>query len=547
MPRRDAGIASGANVDHPMRAASRFASVWLVPLLLAAALAVTAALQYRWIGELSDIERDRLGVSVEATARQFASDFDAEVSRLHFAFQRGGGPVANAADAIADSYREWRERAGEPRMLAAVYLVEAPRLLHFDPGRQQLQPVEWPPELQALADRVRAPARGSPVAPRVEHLPALLVPFGGERPAARTSRQWRQPNMLLLRVDRHVLREAVFPKLARRYFSGAGYDVVVCSAHDCRDVLYRSTNGPASRPDVSVPIFHSIPDEPSRSPWVLHVTHRAGSLEAAVQTVRRRNLAVSVAALLVVAATGLALLVALRRAERLRHQQLEFVAGITHELNTPIAAISSAGQNLADGIVPGPDQVARYGTLVAREARRLADTIGHVIEYAGLQRRRQRSEEEVDLQRAIADAIADCAWIAAENEVTVETHVAPLPKIRGEGAALTRAISNLVMNAIRHGAAGKRVDVRAAHDERRAAITIAVEDLGPGIGAADLPHVFEPFYRGSDAHRVPGSGLGLTLVKGIVEEHGGRVRITPRPVRGTIAVIELPAGGKERR
>src|SRR5204863_9026650 len=136
--------------------------------------------------------------------------------------------------------------------------------------------------------------------------------------------------------------------------------------------------------------------------------------------------------------------------------QLEFVAGITHELNTPLAALSSAGQNLADGIVADAPQIARYGEAIVKESQRLSDLVSQVLEFAGLQARRKRRTEPVDVARVVADAVAHCRWMADEKNVTVEVDVpAELPPVEGDAAALTRAVENLVANAIRHGGDGE--------------------------------------------------------------------------------------------
>jgi len=221
-------------------------------------------------------------------------------------------------------------------------------------------------------------------------------------------------------------------------------------------------------------------------------------------------------------------------------EQLEFVAGVTHELNTPVAALSSAGQNLADGIVTEPSQVARYGAAIVKESRRLTEMIGQVLAYGGMQSRRKLPHAPVDIAGVIDEAIAACRWMADEQAVVIETDVGRnLPFVDGDAASLARAVQNLLANAIRHGAAGKWVAIRASAGDR--GVVISVEDRGPGIAARDLPHLFEPFYRGRGADRVRGSGLGLTIVKQIAAAHGGSVAIDRRREGGAVFTLRLPA------
>ena len=234
------------------------------------------------------------------------------------------------------------------------------------------------------------------------------------------------------------------------------------------------------------------------------------------------------------------LVVLTRRAERLRLQQMEFVAGITHELNTPIAAVTSAGQNLADGIVREPVQVIRYGAMIAKEARRLSDTVTQLLDFAGLQsRERALRREPVDVAAMLGDAIAQCRWIAQEQGVVLEERVPrDLPLVEGDPLALTRAVQNLVANAIRHGAEGRWAGVTARADGGR--VVIRVEDRGPGIAPRDARRIFEPFFRGRHSSRVRGSGLGLAIVRQVAQAHGGSIRVERR-ARGTAFVLTLRA------
>ena len=141
-----------------------------------------------------------------------------------------------------------------------------------------------------------------------------------------------------------------------------------------------------------------------------------------------------------------------RRAERLARQQINFVAGVTHELRTPLAVICSAGENLADGIVDTPQKVAQYGEVIYREGRRLTDMVEQVLEFAGAQSGRQRYEfRSTDVADFIDGAVAACQAQIEESDFNVETSIDPnLPPVRGDGAALRRAMQNLISNAIKY-------------------------------------------------------------------------------------------------
>src|SRR5213075_171386 len=109
------------------------------------------------------------------------------------------------------------------------------------------------------------------------------------------------------------------------------------------------------------------------------------------------------------------LVVLLRRSERLHQQQTEFVASISHELNTPVTALRSAGENLRDGIVTDPAKLADYGKTIVRESTRLADLLGAVMDFAGMQTRpRARSFEHLDVRALVEEALAQSRWLIDE-------------------------------------------------------------------------------------------------------------------------------------
>jgi signal transduction histidine kinase len=284
----------------------------------------------------------------------------------------------------------------------------------------------------------------------------------------------------------------------------------------------------------------------SEGPWVLAIHHREGSLEAAVAHARMHNLAVSLGILALLAITSGLMVVTTQRAQRLARQQIEFVAGVTHELHTPLTAIRSAGQNLADGVVADPQQVRRYGSLIEREGRRLTDMVGQVLELAGIQSGRRvyqvRPEEVASL---VEGALEDCRGLIDDRKVQVEREIPPdLPPVLADGEALRRALRNLIENAVRHGGAEGWIGLRARRTPDEVEITVA--DRGPGIRREDLPRLFEPFFRGRDAatNGVPGSGLGLSVVRHVVEALGGRVSVVSGDGdsgRGSAFTLHLPA------
>jgi signal transduction histidine kinase len=566
---------------------------WLLALaaVLAAALAFLGVLQYRWIDEVSIAQERRERGEMDLAARHFSDDVDREMNRAMAAFQ---GAQSDEHE-IARRYSDWAATARDPRLFSAFYAANVDEIQRFDPATESLVPATWPANLNPFREFIARMPRGSapnmpdrrPILPDV---PALVMPMrpappphhiplppgeprraqGGRRPgegpppreeddffaepltrAPRTlSRRERDengpppPQYFIAVIDRDYLSAQLFPELARAAFPRGEADLAVLEADR---VVYRSNpawpRDASDTPEVAAPLMSMRPPQEREldTHWRIVVRRHGASLASTVAASRLRNLALAFAILFLLAASFVLVAVLARRADRLRRQQLEFVAGITHELNTPLAALSSAGQNLADGIVAEPPQVAKYGAMIVRDSRRLIDMVGQVLDFAGIQARNApRNVESIDVASMVEEAVAHCRWLAEEANVKVETRIAnELPRIDGDRSALERAVQNLVANAIRHGSDGAWVGVRM--ERVKNAVAITVEDHGRGIAARDLPHLFEPFYRGRDAARTRGTGLGLTIVKQIAQAHGGSVDVARRRERGAAFTLSIPA------
>jgi signal transduction histidine kinase len=565
---------------------------WIAAALLAALLGFLAVLQYRWIGEVSRAERQRLRASLEGAAERFADDLGRDVTRAFFAFQPvSSGGTAGGEQSVAERWRHWRETAPQPGLVKSVFVATwgadgRPALSRIDPATEQAVPVPWPADLLSVRRRLEEAKDGIvsggrrfpfPIDPAV---PALLAPV--HRRFEGLDDKGNPPGVVIAVLDRQFLTEELFPELTERFFGVPRMEDYLVAVKGPGGLVYRSDPAlPESRylhGDLEMPLFglhHGEGRRPGRlpgrekpppageppggrprngwsivpadNPWRLVVTHREGSLEAAVERVRWRNLAVSAGVLALLAATLTVLAASAQQARRLARQQIEFVAGITHELNTPLAAVRSAGQNLADGVVSDPQQVKRYGALIEREGRRLSGMVFKVLEYAGIQSgNKTYRPETLSLGDVVDEALADCRWVLEEKGIEVERDIAPdLPLVVADRAALRMAVQNLLDNAVKYAGAAGWIGVRGhAHsvDPDAREVCLIVEDRGPGIQAEDRPHLFEPFYRGREVAggTIHGSGLGLSLVRHAVEAQHGSLNVATGP-GGSAFTIRLPA------
>jgi signal transduction histidine kinase len=420
--------------------------------------------------------------------------------------------------------------------------------------------------------------------------------------------RWERPpdfspaGFMMVELNRDVLQRFL-AELTQRYFEGSEgplYNVAVIDGANPPQFVFHSQSTPAheliSSPDVEVRLFtprrgrgaelrqanpggpggaarrERVPPPPSleglardfpgrgrgfmgplvladasAAAWKLVVRHPGSALAEAAALYWRRDLLLGFAVLLVLAASVALVLVWTQRIRRLAKMQMEFVTGVSHELRTPVSVISSAAENLADGVVEGKPQVKQYGALIRNEAHRLAAMIEQVLLFAATRNGiRNYEPRAVPVAETIDSAVKDLAHLTEANGFTVEKEVAPdLPPVMADPKALGRCLQNLMTNALKYGAGGRWMAVRAQPGSGQEAgeVLITVQDRGQGIEPADLPHIFEPFYRGTAARasQTHGTGLGLSLAKEAAEAMGGKLTVASRPGEGSAFTLHFPA------
>ncbi|MER5884963.1 HAMP domain-containing sensor histidine kinase [Streptomyces sp. NPDC001941] len=231
-------------------------------------------------------------------------------------------------------------------------------------------------------------------------------------------------------------------------------------------------------------------------------------------------------------------LAASRERERaLEASRRELVAWISHDLRTPLAGLRAMSEALEDGVVDDP---ARYHRQIRTEVDRLNSMVGDLFELSRIHAGALAlSPVRMSVYDLVGDALAGAHPLAREHGVRlVGGEVAAVP-VEVDGREMTRVLANLLVNAIRHTPSDGTVAVAA---ERRAeSVVVSVTDGCGGIPDDDLPRVFDTGWRGSEARTPPaGAGLGLAIVRGIVEAHAGRADV--RNVRGGCRFeVTLPA------
>jgi len=553
------------------------ALVLLIAML--AALPALAWLQYSWIGEVEKADADRMRATLQRSADQLTAEVDSELGRFYRSVLAAGRPGSGLPPVDpCQAFARWQTTSAPARLIRSLYIRDpGDRLFQCSEETGARRAAEWPDELKAAARLWQpGPGPGPRPAPREDILPVMVAMVhppdqpGGWPGAARPGEPRRRPegpgppgrpSIAFAVPDFGWMSREWLPELVRRYFGDpAASDAVVMvestvsHAHVFDSGAWGGGGADASAQLLRVPGMFGSPEAQGPPPgyWTLLVRRKEGSVAAVAATVRTRNLAVSTAVLALMAIALALLLVTIRRQKRLVQQQMEFVAGVSHELRTPVAVLSGAGENLADGIVTAPASVREYGAMIRDESRRLAGMIEQTLRFAGIQSGGAKyKRQSVDVPLVIDAALRNYEALLRESGCAVELDIAPgLPPAEADSAALAHCIGNLLSNAARYAASGKSITVRAHLENASEAgssgkpgmLFVDVEDLGPGIDSRDVPHLFEPFYRGrhSRERQIQGTGLGLALVKRIMDDLGGRVEVRTAKGQGSQFRLVVP-------
>jgi signal transduction histidine kinase len=238
------------------------------------------------------------------------------------------------------------------------------------------------------------------------------------------------------------------------------------------------------------------------------------------------------------------------RAMKLSQMKADFVSNVSHELRTPLASIRVFGEFLKLGRIKEPLKVHEYGEYIENESRRLTQLINNILDFSKIESGQKTYQfEEARVEHIVADTLKTFDVILEQNGFTIDFRKPEkqLPPVVMDSNAIAQALINLLDNAVKYSGNSKEVSVRLG--EENGFVTIAVSDRGIGIDREDSGKVFEKFYRVGNClvHDVKGSGLGLSIVKHVVEAHHGKVTLESEPGKGSTFTIQLPARGSAEK
>ena len=582
----------------------------LTIFLCAAMLALLAGLQFVWTGQLSEAQGAIMQNALENSMRQFEQEIGRELMYLLVLFQREGrGSAGDRWSRYAESFELWSHTSSHPDLLRRLLVhrvgPDGTRTLEELPlGAEQPVPVDWNEELSALRQSLEASPR---LAGRDFRWPswrlypasrAMVRPLPPrQRPRRPPSRPQPDlsPGQLILVLDWTHASDTVLPELVQRFFAGTDgerlYDVAI-AAGGGGEFLYRSDQsigrewlasadirrrmrllrdgpgrgrGPGPPPDPAgrLPAGGGRPPGWSflnlgRAPILvvgdsapleleLAAAHVSGSLAGLVDSQRARNLATGLGVLLLLGGAMALVVVSTRRAAQLAGMKMEFIAGITHELRTPLSVICSVGENLADGVVGAGQQAQRYGELIRDQGRRLTEMVEQTLQFASMESRiRSFRLVTMDPSRVVETAIDRARPMIDQAGFSLELDEQPgLPSVRADEKAVQQILANLLSNAVKYGERGRwvRVATRQTGTGANHEVQISVADRGIGISAKEAGRLFDAFYRGeaSAERNIQGSGLGLRLAHDLAVGMGCKLSFQSEPPQPTVFTLHLPA------
>jgi two-component system phosphate regulon sensor histidine kinase PhoR len=226
---------------------------------------------------------------------------------------------------------------------------------------------------------------------------------------------------------------------------------------------------------------------------------------------------------------------------RLSQLRSDFVSAVSHEFRSPLSSILALSERLEGFRISDPQKLAEYHQVIGAEARRLSALVTRLLDFAQIERgKKTYSLDRVDLAAIVRDAVEACRYVVRRDRIGVAGGTASM-WVMGDRTALQHSIQNLIENAAKYSPADSPITVSC--ESQNGAHIVGVQDAGIGVPVAEQSKIFEKFYRGQQASALDaqGVGIGLALVKHVMEHHHGTVSVDSEPGKGSRFRLSLPA------
>jgi signal transduction histidine kinase len=345
-------------------------------------------------------------------------------------------------------------------------------------------------------------------------------------------------------LDAEYLRDHFFPEMLEtvinRNLSEGNTNHAVMMVHPKIDStpLVASAGWDGGIPEVERNMESVFPG------LMLAIKMRGTTLEAIGQRIARTSY-ITLAALSLILGVGLFLTYRnISREMALARLKSDFVSNVSHELRTPLSLIRLYAETLEMGRLTTAEKYREYYTIIRKESERLSSLINNILDFSRIEAGRKEYDfRETDLRELVHNTLDSYRYQIEQNGFTFEEKIDDVPSMRVDREAMSRSLLNLVNNALKYSQDRKYIGVNLYRQNGE--VKLEVVDHGIGIPDQEQHKIFEKFYRVGDplVHNTKGSGLGLSLVRHIVQAHGGQVYVDSTPGRGSKFTITLPLNG----
>ena len=231
----------------------------------------------------------------------------------------------------------------------------------------------------------------------------------------------------------------------------------------------------------------------------------------------------------------------------LANLQMEFVASVSHELRTPLAVISSAADNIADGLIQEKAALRRYGSILQKQSRSMGRLVDEILLFASTEEGKNRYVlQPLQVPPVIESVLNSTEGLVHNSGFAIDRQIEPdLPFVVGEVSGISRCLENLIGNAVKYSGDHRQILIRAFSAPPghglATEVRISVTDRGIGIEPAEIARIFDPFFRSPSVTeaQIHGTGLGLSLAKRIAEAMGGRLSVVSELNAGSTFTLHL--------
>ncbi|MEW6210596.1 MAG: HAMP domain-containing sensor histidine kinase [Acidobacteriota bacterium] len=349
-------------------------------------------------------------------------------------------------------------------------------------------------------------------------------------------------------LDSNYLKETVFPRAVPEMLqcplNGAGElaPELALYVFDENGETVLTHNTGSGQPEAKAWFAPLFPK------WKLAIGYKNTTVEALAKDNFQKSLMLSLFVLSLLILGIILILRATSREMKLAHAKSTFVSNVSHELKTPLALIRLFAETLELGRVRNQEKAQEYYRIINNESRRLTQLINNILDFSKIEAGRKEYEfAEADIAEVVEEVLRSYEYQITSAGFKLITDIEhDTPAVMIDQDAISQALLNLLNNAVKYSDEVKEISVRVRKRDGHVAVEVA--DRGIGIPRSEHEKVFEKFYRVSTGlvHNTKGTGLGLALVKHIVEAHRGQILLDSAPGKGSRFTMLIPAGGSAR-